>query len=229
MAGTRGARHRLRCRAAEGPEPRLCHARPEDHGAPRESGPCHAVRCRPPQAQPRCLCAGLSSWARGSMRRAASAMPISRSNSLTTGRGAAPSIAAGARTPQPPAPGDRNARRRCRPARRPKPRSAGNAVPGHRRRRARAGIPALWGWPPRGSRSASTCRASCSAIRRARFGQRLRPLDRRRRYRPAVRAALEAGIIVKGGGHAMAAGLTVERARLGDFRAFLETALRLCR
>ena len=41
----------------------------------------------------------------------------------------------------------------------------------------------------------------------------------------AVRAAVEAGVLVKGGGHAMAAGLTVERARLGDLRAFLEAPL----
>ncbi len=41
----------------------------------------------------------------------------------------------------------------------------------------------------------------------------------------AVRAALDAGILLKGGGHAMAAGLTIERARLGDFRAFIETHL----
>jgi single-stranded-DNA-specific exonuclease len=41
----------------------------------------------------------------------------------------------------------------------------------------------------------------------------------------AVRAAAEKGVIVKGGGHAMAAGLTVERARLGDLRAFLEMKL----
>ena len=41
----------------------------------------------------------------------------------------------------------------------------------------------------------------------------------------AVRAAFEAGIIVKGGGHAMAAGLTVEIARLGDLRAFLDQQL----
>lgn len=41
----------------------------------------------------------------------------------------------------------------------------------------------------------------------------------------AVRAALDAGILTKGGGHAMAAGLTIERERLGDFRAFLETHL----
>ena len=37
-----------------------------------------------------------------------------------------------------------------------------------------------------------------------------------------VRAALAQGIILKGGGHAMAAGLTVERTRLADLRLFLE-------
>lgn len=41
----------------------------------------------------------------------------------------------------------------------------------------------------------------------------------------AVRAAVEAGILVKGGGHAMAAGLTIEPARLGDLRGFLEERL----
>ncbi|MDE2365264.1 MAG: single-stranded-DNA-specific exonuclease RecJ, partial [Hyphomicrobiales bacterium] len=41
----------------------------------------------------------------------------------------------------------------------------------------------------------------------------------------AVRAAVEAGVLVKGGGHAMAAGVTVQRERLGDFRAFLEERL----
>ena len=40
-----------------------------------------------------------------------------------------------------------------------------------------------------------------------------------------VRGAVEAGLLVKGGGHAMAAGVTLERARLGDFRAFLEARL----
>ncbi len=39
-----------------------------------------------------------------------------------------------------------------------------------------------------------------------------------------VRAAVEAGLLVKGGGHAMAAGLTVERANLGKLRAFFEEA-----
>ncbi|WP_404862112.1 single-stranded-DNA-specific exonuclease RecJ [Georhizobium sp. MAB10] len=38
----------------------------------------------------------------------------------------------------------------------------------------------------------------------------------------AVRAAVDQGLLVKGGGHAMAAGLTVERSRLGALRAFLE-------
>lgn len=37
-----------------------------------------------------------------------------------------------------------------------------------------------------------------------------------------VRAASEEGLLVKGGGHAMAAGITVERAKLGDLRAFFE-------
>lgn len=41
----------------------------------------------------------------------------------------------------------------------------------------------------------------------------------------AVRSAVDAGILIKGGGHAMAAGLTVEHGRLGDLRAFLEDRL----
>lgn len=40
-----------------------------------------------------------------------------------------------------------------------------------------------------------------------------------------VRAALESGLLTKGGGHAMAAGLTIETARLGDLRAFFDAAL----
>lgn len=40
-----------------------------------------------------------------------------------------------------------------------------------------------------------------------------------------VRAAVEAGIAIKGGGHAMAAGLTLSRERLGDLRAYLEEKL----
>lgn len=41
----------------------------------------------------------------------------------------------------------------------------------------------------------------------------------------AVRAAVEAGIVIKGGGHAMAAGVTLDAARIGDFAAFLEARL----
>lgn len=41
-----------------------------------------------------------------------------------------------------------------------------------------------------------------------------------------VRAAVDAGLLVKGGGHAMAAGLTVERAKLGALRAFFEERAR---
>lgn len=41
----------------------------------------------------------------------------------------------------------------------------------------------------------------------------------------AVRAAVEAGLAVKGGGHAMAAGATIARERLPDLAAFLEDRL----
>ena len=41
----------------------------------------------------------------------------------------------------------------------------------------------------------------------------------------AVRQAVAAGIIIKGGGHAMAAGVTLAKDRLGSFRAHLEDAL----
>ncbi len=40
-----------------------------------------------------------------------------------------------------------------------------------------------------------------------------------------VRAAVESGLLEKGGGHAMAAGVTLRREKLEAFRAFLETAL----
>lgn len=39
-----------------------------------------------------------------------------------------------------------------------------------------------------------------------------------------VRAAVDEGLLVKGGGHAMAAGLTLERSKLGALRAFFEEA-----
>ncbi|MDE2116008.1 MAG: single-stranded-DNA-specific exonuclease RecJ [Hyphomicrobiales bacterium] len=41
----------------------------------------------------------------------------------------------------------------------------------------------------------------------------------------AVRAAVETGLLVKGGGHAMAAGITLEIGQLGPFRAWLEHQL----
>lgn len=48
-----------------------------------------------------------------------------------------------------------------------------------------------------------------------------------------VRGAMERGLLVKGGGHAMAAGITIERGKLGALRAYLEeesadTVARLC-
>ncbi len=41
----------------------------------------------------------------------------------------------------------------------------------------------------------------------------------------AVRAAVAAGILIKGGGHAMAAGVTIARERFGELRPFLEAEL----
>jgi single-stranded-DNA-specific exonuclease len=41
----------------------------------------------------------------------------------------------------------------------------------------------------------------------------------------AVRQAVHEGLLVKGGGHAMAAGITLRKEALGSFRAFLEAAL----
>lgn len=41
----------------------------------------------------------------------------------------------------------------------------------------------------------------------------------------AVRGAVAAGMLMKGGGHAMAAGVTLRKERLAEFRAFLEQAL----
>ena len=41
----------------------------------------------------------------------------------------------------------------------------------------------------------------------------------------AVRTAVARGILIKGGGHAMAAGLTIAKGRLGDLRSFLEDTL----
>jgi single-stranded-DNA-specific exonuclease len=41
----------------------------------------------------------------------------------------------------------------------------------------------------------------------------------------AVRQAVHDGILLKGGGHAMAAGVTLRKEKLGEFRAFMESAL----
>src|SRR5258708_18810513 len=41
----------------------------------------------------------------------------------------------------------------------------------------------------------------------------------------AVRQAVPDGILMKGGGHAMAAGVTLRKERLAEFRAYMESAL----
>src|SRR5690242_14274124 len=41
----------------------------------------------------------------------------------------------------------------------------------------------------------------------------------------AVRQAVHEGVLLKGGGHAMAAGVTLRKEKLGEFRAFMESAL----
>jgi single-stranded-DNA-specific exonuclease len=42
----------------------------------------------------------------------------------------------------------------------------------------------------------------------------------------AVRSAVECGLLIKGGGHAMAAGITIDSARIDEFQTFLEDYLR---
>ncbi|HRD79036.1 MAG TPA: DHHA1 domain-containing protein, partial [Hyphomicrobiaceae bacterium] len=42
----------------------------------------------------------------------------------------------------------------------------------------------------------------------------------------AVRAAAEGGLLIKGGGHAMAAGLTVAKARADEARAYIAAAVK---
>ncbi len=55
--------------------------------------------------------------------------------------------------------------------------------------------------------------------------QGLRPLGRRHRSRRAVIAARQAGLLINGGGHAMAAGFTVAGDRLDALREFLAERL----
>ena len=89
----------------------------------------------------------------------------------------------------------------------------------HRRwlasRRTRAG----GGPPERALRPAD----HCHRFRRRRNRAGVRPLDQRRRSGQRIRDAVQLGhLVIKGGGHAMAAGLTIERSKLGALRAFLE-------
>ena len=63
------------------------------------------------------------------------------------------------------------------------------------------------------------------ALRPARHRHRLRPLDRRRRSRPGGARAVADGLLIKGGGHAMAAGVTLQQDGARGFRAYLEETL----
>ena len=87
------------------------------------------------------------------------------------------------------------------------------------------GIPALWDWPQHASRNAINGLVLFSpAIRKP--VSPTAPADRSpESISERHRSALEAGVIVKGGGHAMAAGITVEIAKLVEFRSFLEEKL----
>ncbi|WP_246047551.1 single-stranded-DNA-specific exonuclease RecJ [Hankyongella ginsenosidimutans] len=72
-------------------------------------------------------------------------------------------------------------------------------------------------------RSGTTARRSSSGWKG--HWQRLGPLDCRRRSGAAVLSARDQGLLVTGGGHAMAAGLTVEAGRLEALVEFLQAAL----
>jgi len=65
----------------------------------------------------------------------------------------------------------------------------------------------------------------CHRAGAGRHRHRLGPLDRRRRSRKAVRQAVKDGVVDEGGGHAMAAGVTLRKERLAEFRAYMETTL----
>ena len=65
----------------------------------------------------------------------------------------------------------------------------------------------------------------CHRAGAGRHRHRLGPLDLGRRSRQAVRRAVTDGLLMKGGGHAMAAGVTLRKERLAEFRAYIETAL----
>ena len=123
--------------------------------------------------------------------------------------------------PRPPADRDRGARRgRSRGAHVARPRGTGS---GGRRRRGR--VAARGRRPARGP-AQGTVRAPAFALSLAGgqaigSGRSIPGVDLGR----AVRAAVEAGVALKGGGHAMAAGVTLGRERLGEWRAFLEERL----
>ncbi len=65
----------------------------------------------------------------------------------------------------------------------------------------------------------------CDRAGAGRHRHRLGPLDLRRRSRQGGAAGGEGRLLMKGGGHAMAAGVTLRKERLAEFRAYMESAL----
>ncbi len=143
---------------------------------------------------------------------------------LTAGSGRGRANRRRARPPERRAPRHRGRHRRSRPGRgrsRAGPERGGRGhrgrgrglEPGHRRPRRLAAEGKIQ--PPRPSPSRYRAKPG-----RAPAGRSPASISARR-----CAQAVEAGILAKGGGHAMAAGVTIARDRLGEFRAFLEERL----
>ena len=92
------------------------------------------------------------------------------------------------------------------------------------RRRPRAGIPASSASSRRGSRSATSGRPASSRLRTG-IGKGSGRSVPGVALGPAVIAARQAGLLINGGGHAMAAGFTVAADRLDALRDFLAERL----
>ena len=213
MARPRGARHGVRRGAAHRPQPRA--------GGAGAEGRCSAAPTPAWRRWPRSrgigrraarrlssrLCAGAAGQCRrpGRRRRSRRAPAVDRRSGAGRRAGAA------SRRLQPRAPRDRGAHlgRGDRGGRAARSAIAASGL----RRGARAGIPASSASSRRGSRSATSARPASSrsptASARARAAR-----SPGCALGPAVIAARQAGLLLNGGGHAMAAGFTVAADRL---------------